>query len=67
VRRCGIPIKKKRRRLLRGVEAVIDKDLTSSVLADRRRRALLIILTAVPQCCLNYGTREPARAGRRDL
>jgi carbamate kinase len=51
----GIPIKKDENDLYVGVEAVIDKDLTSSVLAADIGAALLIILTAVPQVYINYG------------
>lgn len=51
----GIPIKKERDGSYAGVEAVIDKDLTSSVLAADIGAALLIILTAVPQVLVDYG------------
>lgn len=39
-----------------GIEAVIDKDLTSSVLAAEIGAELLIILTDVPQVYVHYGT-----------
>jgi len=45
----------------RGVEAVVDKDLTSSVLAASIGAELLIILTDVPQLYLNYG--QPDQRG----
>jgi carbamate kinase len=51
----GIPIKKDAQGRYAGVEAVIDKDLTSSVLATDIGAALLIILTAVPQVYVNFG------------
>jgi carbamate kinase len=51
----GVPIKKNPDDSYAGVEAVIDKDLTSSVLAADVGAALLIILTAVPQVCLDFG------------
>lgn len=51
----GIPVKKDSSDAYAGVEAVIDKDLTSSVLAADVGAALLIILTAVPQVYLNFG------------
>jgi carbamate kinase len=51
----GVPIKKNPDDSYVGVEAVIDKDLTSSVLAADVGAALLIILTAVPQVCLDFG------------
>jgi len=46
-----------------GVEAVIDKDLTSSVLATDVGAALLIILTAVPQVYVNFGKRDQRALG----
>jgi carbamate kinase len=51
----GIPIKKEKDDRYGGVEAVIDKDLTSSVLAADIGASLLIILTAVPQVYVNFG------------
>ena len=50
----GIPIIQKPDRQYGGIEAVIDKDLTSSVLAAEIGAALLIILTAVPQVYVNF-------------
>jgi carbamate kinase len=38
-----------------GVEAVIDKDLSSSLLAGDIKADLFILLTGVPGVCLNYG------------
>lgn len=52
----GIPICKNGGNEYEGVEAVIDKDLTSSVLATNCNAELLIILTAVDRVYLNYGT-----------
>ena len=46
-----------------GVEAVIDKDLTSSVLAAEIGAELLIILTDVPQVYLHYGKTEQKALG----
>ena len=51
----GVPITSGPDRSYRGVEAVIDKDLTSSVLAADIGAALLVILTAVPQVHVNHG------------
>ncbi len=59
----GIPIKKNPDDSYAGVEAVIDKDLTSSVLATDVGAALLVILTAVPQVYLNFGTRDQRALG----
>jgi len=58
----GIPVKRKADGQFGGLEAVIDKDLTSSVLATDVGAALLVILTAVPQVCVNFG-----RANERTL
>jgi carbamate kinase len=52
----GIPIQIKRDGRYEGVEAVVDKDLTSSVLACDVRAELLIVLTAVPQVYTHFGT-----------
>jgi len=52
----GIPIIKAENGDYQGIEAVIDKDLTSSVLANDLSADLLIILTAVDRVYLNYAT-----------
>jgi carbamate kinase len=51
----GIPVKKQADGQFAGLEAVIDKDLTSSVLATDLGASLLVILTAVPQVYVGYG------------
>ena len=60
----GIPIKVDAQNRYCGVEAVIDKDLTSSVLASNIDASLLIILTDVPQVLLDFGkpTQRPLGA-----
>ncbi len=58
----GIPVQRKADGQFGGLEAVIDKDLTSAVLATDVGAALLVILTAVPQVCVNFG-----RADERSL
>ena len=40
----------------KGVEAVVDKDLTSALLASALPADLLVIVTAVERVCLDYGT-----------
>jgi carbamate kinase len=40
----------------KGVEAVIDKDLTSSLLASQIGADLFVIATSVDRVCLDYGT-----------
>jgi len=54
----GIPIIKDENDCYVGVEAVIDKDLTSAVLANDVKADLLIILTGVDKVYLHYGTGE---------
>jgi carbamate kinase len=51
----GVPIRVDEGRRYRGVEAVVDKDLTSSVLATNIGAELMIILTAVPQVYAGFG------------
>jgi len=50
----GIPVVCEKE-LLRGVDAVIDKDKASALLADKLGADLLIILTAIEKVCLFYG------------
>ncbi len=52
----GIPIIKDANDNYEGVEAVVDKDLTSAMLANDIKADLLIILTGVEKVCLNFGT-----------
>lgn len=51
----GIPVVKGRDGQWRGVEAVIDKDYASSLLASELQADLFIILTVVPQVSLDFG------------
>ena len=51
----GVPVVEHRREL-RGVEAVVDKDLTAARLATLVRADLLLILTVVDKVYLGYGT-----------
>lgn len=51
----GIPVVRDREGNLRGVEAVIDKDYASSLLASGIDADLLLISTAVENVYLNYG------------
>jgi len=50
----GIPVVKKGK-TIEGIDAVIDKDLVSSLLASQLGADLLIISTAVEQVALNFG------------
>jgi carbamate kinase len=51
----GIPVAKGDNEMLYGVEAVIDKDRASTLLALEIDADELIILTGVDQVCLNFG------------
>lgn len=59
----GIPIRRDPDGRYIGVEAVVDKDLTSSVLATDIGADLLIILTAVPQVYVHFGTPDQRALG----
>jgi carbamate kinase len=59
----GIPIVRGEQNDYEGIEAVIDKDLTSSVLAAEVGAELLIILTDVPQVYAHYGKPEQRGLG----
>ena len=50
----GIPVCRKNGRCV-GVEAVIDKDFASEVLAEQLDADILMILTEVENVCLNFG------------
>jgi carbamate kinase len=51
----GIPVVQDEQGNLRGIAAVIDKDLASAVLAKEIGADLLVISTAVEKVCLNFG------------
>jgi len=53
----GIPVVR-RGKTLEGVDAVIDKDLASSLLAGQLNADLLIVSTAVKQVAVNFGKPE---------
>ena len=59
----GIPVRYDENNDLTGVEAVIDKDLTSSLLGVEIGADLLIILTDVSQVFLDYNTPEQRPLG----
>jgi carbamate kinase len=50
----GIPVARDENGYLRGVEAVVDKDYSSSVLASTLQADLLLISTSVDKVALNY-------------
>jgi carbamate kinase len=54
----GIPVVEDAAGDLQGVEAVIDKDLASSMLARELRADLLVISTSVPRVAIHFGRPE---------
>ncbi|MBW1635125.1 MAG: carbamate kinase [Deltaproteobacteria bacterium] len=58
----GIPVIRRGEKL-EGVDAVIDKDLASSLLAGQLNADLLIISTAVKQVALNFGKPDEQQIG----
>ncbi|GFH63176.1 MAG: carbamate kinase [Candidatus Desulfovibrio kirbyi] len=51
----GIPVITDAKNDLRGVDAVIDKDLASCLLANGLKAGLLVISTGVEKVCVNFG------------
>lgn len=54
----GIPVRRLEDGKLAGIEAVIDKDETSALLAEQIGADLFIMLSDVPGVYLDYGTRD---------
>ncbi|MEC0134411.1 MULTISPECIES: carbamate kinase [Paenibacillus] len=54
----GIPVIKTENNTYEGIDAVIDKDFATSLLAEQIDAESLIITTGVPQVCVNFGTPE---------
>ncbi|NMH97843.1 carbamate kinase [Pseudonocardia acidicola] len=59
----GIPVVREPDGSLRGIEAVIDKDLGAALLADTVGADVLVIGTDVPHAVLNYGTPDAKDVG----
>jgi len=53
-----VPVIRDERGKLRGVEAVVDKDLTAAVLAEALDADVLLVLTDVPNVIRHFGTPE---------
>ena len=60
----GIPVYRGADGTLKGVEAVIDKDYTASLIAAGIGADLLVILTGVDQVSLNFGRADETRVRR---
>src|SRR6056297_3245386 len=63
----GIPVAKDENEMLYGVEAVIDKDRASALLALEINADELIILTGVDQVCLNFGKENEKKLDKISL
>lgn len=63
----GIPVVREPDGSLRGVEAVIDKDLTAALLAEALACDILIIATDVDHAMVDYGTPEERPLGFTSL
>ncbi len=63
----GIPVLREAKGEWSGVEAVIDKDYTASLLAREVGAALFVILTDVDQVYLDYGQPQQRPLGRLEL
>lgn len=59
----GIPVVKDAKGDLRGVDAVIDKDLASRLLANELKASILIISTGVEKVCINFGKPDQKSLG----
>jgi carbamate kinase len=60
----GIPVVREADGSLRGIEAVIDKDLGAALLGKTLGTEVLVIATDVPAAVLRYGTPEAEEIGR---
>ena len=58
----GVPVIRKNKKIT-GVQAVIDKDMTSSLLASRINADLLVISTAVSNVYINFGKENQQALG----
>jgi carbamate kinase len=63
----GVPVARGADGTLRGVEAVIDKDLAAAVLARAVQASALVIATDVPCVVASYGTPDARPIGRTTL
>ncbi len=59
----GIPVVADKKGNLKGVDAVIDKDLASRLLANELKARMLVISTGVEKVCINYGKPDQKELG----
>lgn len=59
----GIPVFWVEEKKIQGIDAVIDKDLASALLATEIKADEFFILTDVPNVCLNFNTPQEKRLG----
>ena len=62
----GIPVTKDDNGKYTGINAVIDKDHASGMLANRLNADVFIISTAVPNVCINFGKPDEMKLGEID-
>jgi carbamate kinase len=63
----GVPVAEARDGTLRGIDAVIDKDLATGVLAQETAAESIVILTETDRVYLNFGTARQKGLGRVGL
>ncbi|MDP6573829.1 MAG: carbamate kinase [Rhodospirillales bacterium] len=63
----GIPVTRGPKGARHGIEAVIDKDLTSALMANVLDIEVMMILTAVPRIAIDFGTPEERQLGEVSL
>ncbi len=63
----GIPVFKVAPNKLQGIDAVIDKDLASSILASQVNADKFFILTDVPKVCINFNTPQEKALDRMTI
>ena len=63
----GIPCFYVEENKLQGIDAVIDKDLASSLLATHIRADKLFILTDIPKVCINFNTPQEKALDRMSI
>lgn len=63
----GIPVFYEKDKTLEGIDCVIDKDLASMKIALSVGAKTFIIITSVPEVCLNFGKPDEQRLGKLTL